>query len=200
LEQSHNVSKNPNYHNQVAAIKGGLMYKKKQWSDAEEELSKLLTEVDSTSLKSPLDKIALEGFLQLAKLKLQKGDYKKSISIGNQRLKGKLGFEHKKEFYGVLAANHQALGEYGIANKYFMQRDAVRDTIARFYEGTLRLSKEQEMLDQLKVREIETLKYKNELSQIEAAQQRNLISIGGILALLVSGMLYLWTGQSSFYI
>lgn len=196
LEQSHQISKNPLYYNQMSALKGGLMYKKKQWDAAEEELSKLLLKIDSVSLKRPIGEILVQGLSQLAKLKFQKGDYKKSIFICEQLLKKRgIGYHYKKEFLGTLAACHKGLGNYGTAYKYLLQRDAIRDTIDRFYERTLRLSKEQEMLDQQKADKIEKLKYKNELSQVEAAGQRNLISIVGILALLVSGMLFLWGRQ-----
>ncbi len=196
VEQSHQVSKNPKYHNQVTALKGGILFKKKLWGTAEKELSKLIPEVDSASLKSPIDKIALLGLSQLAQLLLQKGGYTKSISICEQRLKNKgIGYHYKIEFLGTLAECHRALGNHRTAYNFLKQRGAIRDTIDHFYAGTIRLSKEQEMLDQQKVNEIEKLKYQNELSQVKSVQQRNLLIVGGVLSLLIFGILYLWGRQ-----
>lgn len=203
LEESYQISKKLQYSKQVVALKGGLLYKRKQWNAAEEELSKLLSAIDTVSLQWPIIKIVSQGLHYLAKLKLRRQDYITSISICEEQLKKKeIGYHYRKEFLGTLAACHQALGNYSTAYDYLLQRDAVRDTIDRFYDGSLRLSKEQEMLDQeqellnqQKADEIENLKHQNELSQIKTAQQRNLIIIGSILTLLVSGILYLWGRQ-----
>lgn len=195
LERSHKVSENPSYHNQVVAVKGGLLYKKEQWAAAEDELSKLILEVDSSSHNFNFDGVVFQGISHLAKLKLRKGDFQESISICKKQLNNGAGHDHRKQFYGTLAACHKALGNHSIAYNYLLMKDMVRDTIDRFYESTLRLSKEQEMLDQQKVEEIAKLQYVNELSQDKAAKQRNLIIVGCIIALLISGLLYLWGRQ-----
>ena len=195
LEQSPQITNNRLYHYQMSALRGGLMFKRKKWQEAEEELSKLLPAVDSIDMLIQ-ERIVVQGLSQLAILKLKQGDYKKSISICEQQLKGRrIGYDHKKQFLGTLAACHDSLGNHNTAYTYLAQREAVRDTIDRFYEGTMRLSKEQEMLDQQKADEIETLKHKNQLNQVEATQQRIIIIIGVILALLVSAMFYLWGRQ-----
>ena len=195
LERSHQISENPNYHNQLTAVKGGLLYKKEQWAAAEKELSKLFLEVDDNSHAFNFDGIVFQGISQLAKLKLRKGDYIESISICEKQLNNGAGHDHRKQFYGTLAEGHKALGNHSIAYNYLLKKDAVRDTIDRFYESSLRLSKEQEMLDQQKVDEIAKLQYANELSKEKAAKQRNLITFGGIITLLISSLLYLWGRQ-----
>ena len=195
LEQSHQISNNQLLQNQLSALKGVLLYKKQEWAAAEKELSKLLPS-DRKMDKLVQERIVVHGLSQLAKLKFHKGDYNACILICEQELKGKrIGYDHKKQFLGTLAAAHKVIGNGDAAYTYLLQKDAVRDTINRFYEGTLRLSQEQEMLDQQKAEEIEKLKHKNELSQVETSQQRILFTITGILAMLISGMFYLWGRQ-----
>jgi len=196
LEESYQISKNPSYYIECAVLRGGLKLKQEQWNAAGAELSILLLEDDKKFRYEPEEKMMIYGLSLLAKLKLRQGNYKDAISICEQQIRNtKASYDLKKQFYGTLASSHKALGNHYKAYEYLAKKDAIRDTIDRFYEGTLRLSKEQDMLDQRNLEEIEKLKDEKELNSKIALRQRNIFSIGAILVLLFSSLLFLWGRQ-----